>query len=61
MKNLQASGCGVLMYDGGTDQVHNLRFVSYEDMKQIFPGMVRLFLEILYVTDCLSVDRQCSS
>jgi deazaflavin-dependent oxidoreductase (nitroreductase family) len=60
VKNLQASGYGVLKYNGCTDQIHNLRFSTYEDVKIIFPGIVRRFLEILHVTDCLMVEKQDS-
>jgi deazaflavin-dependent oxidoreductase (nitroreductase family) len=58
VKNLQASGYGVLKYNRCTDQIHNFRFYTYEDVKKIFPGLVRLFLEILHVTDCLMVEKQ---
>lgn len=58
VKNLQASGCGVLKYNGCTDQIHNFSFSKYEDVKKIFPGLVRMFLEIFYVKDCLMVESR---
>ena len=57
VKNLQAAGHGVLHYNGCSIQVHSIRYVSYKDMKKVFPGMVRLFFEVLHVTDCLSVEK----
>ncbi len=60
VKNLQASGYGILKYGGGTDQIHTFHFVTYEDVKKIYPGIVRLFLETIHVTDCLTVEKQSS-
>ena len=55
VKNLQASGHGVLKYNGDVDLIHSLRYTSIEDVKEVFPFMVRLFLSILNVNDCLTV------
>jgi deazaflavin-dependent oxidoreductase (nitroreductase family) len=57
LKNIQASGNGILKYNGGTDQIHNFHFSIYKDVRKIFPGMVRLFLEILQVKDYLIVEK----
>ncbi len=58
VKNLHTSGSGVLTYDASKDQVQNPLFVPYEQMKQIFPAPVKLFLELLHITDCLSVEKR---
>jgi deazaflavin-dependent oxidoreductase (nitroreductase family) len=58
VKNLQASGYGVLKYNRSTYQINNFRFSTYMDLKEIFPGVVRLFLETLQVTDCFMVEKQ---
>jgi len=58
VKNLRTSGSGVLRYNASTEIVYNPRFVPYEKVKQIFPGPVRLFLEILHITDCISIEKE---
>jgi deazaflavin-dependent oxidoreductase (nitroreductase family) len=60
VKNLQASGYGFLKYNGDADQIHSLRHVSIEDVKEMFPVMVRLLLHILKVNDCLMVKKEGS-
>jgi deazaflavin-dependent oxidoreductase (nitroreductase family) len=58
VKNLQASGHGVLKYNGDADRIHSIRYIPIEDVKEVFPVMVRLFLSILKVNDCLTVEKQ---
>jgi len=58
VKNLQASGRGVLKYNGDADPIHSLRYTSIEDVKEMLPVMVRLFLRILKVNDFLRVNNE---
>jgi deazaflavin-dependent oxidoreductase (nitroreductase family) len=60
VKNLQASNHGILKYNGCTNPIHSFRFMPYEDVKEVFPVMVRLFLSIFKVNDCLTVEKQGS-
>lgn len=60
VKNLQASGQGVLKYNGNVDSIHSIQYISLEDVKEMFPIIVRLFLRILKVNDCLRVNNECS-
>ena len=60
VKNLQASGQGVLKYNGNDDPIYSPRHISIEEVEEMFPIMVRLFLHILKVNDCLIVSREGS-
>jgi deazaflavin-dependent oxidoreductase (nitroreductase family) len=59
VKNLQALGQGVLKYNGNVDAINSPRYISIEDVKEVFPFIVRLFLRILKVNDCLRVNNKC--
>jgi deazaflavin-dependent oxidoreductase (nitroreductase family) len=58
VKNLIASDSGRLMYNGMESSIHSIRFVSYEDVKDVFPVLINLFLRILSVNDCLIAEKQ---
>jgi hypothetical protein len=60
VKNLQAYDSGNLKYNGANNRIHSLRFTSYEDIKEVFPFLVRLFLRFLSVDDCLIAEK-CGS
>ena len=60
VKNLQASGQGVLKYNGYVDPIHSIRLINIEDVREMFPVMIRLFLIILKVNDCLRVNKEGS-
>jgi deazaflavin-dependent oxidoreductase (nitroreductase family) len=59
VKNLQALGQGVLKYNGNVDAINSPRYISIEDVKEVFPFIVRLFLRIFKVNDCLRVNNKC--
>jgi deazaflavin-dependent oxidoreductase (nitroreductase family) len=56
-KNLQAATHGVLHYNGNSIRVHDFRYTSYEETKKIFPDIVKLFLELLHVNDCVLAEK----
>ena len=58
VKNLQASGQGVLKYNGNDDPIYSPRYISIEEVEEMLPFMARLFLHILNVNDCLIVNRE---
>jgi len=57
VRNLRASGNGILKYSRDTEKIHYFKMIPYEEVKQYFPGIVRLFLQIIDVTDCLMVEK----
>ena len=57
VRNLRASGNGILKYSRDTEKIHYFKMIPYEEVKQNFPGIVRLFLQIIDVTDCLMVEK----
>jgi hypothetical protein len=39
--------------------IHSFSFASYDEMKEVFPVLVRFFLNLIAVDDCLvSVKQQ---
>lgn len=58
VKNLIAYDSGRLMYNGREILIHSIRFVSYDDVKDVFPVLINLFLRILSVNDCLKAEKQ---
>ena len=57
VRNLRSSGNGILKYGGGTEKIHYYQLITYEEVKENFPGIVRLFLQIIHVNDCLIVEK----
>jgi hypothetical protein len=57
VRNLRSSGYGILKYGGGAEKIHYLQLIPYVEVKENFPGVVRLFLQIIQVTDCLMVEK----
>jgi deazaflavin-dependent oxidoreductase (nitroreductase family) len=58
VKNLFANNFGFLRYNGAKNPIHAFSFSSYIEMKEAFPFLVRFFLNIISVDDCLLVVKQ---
>ena len=57
VKNLMASDGGGLEYKGEEIPIHTIRFAKYDDVRELFPYLVRIPLEFLIsVEDCLLVE-----
>ena len=56
VKNLKASNNGILRYVGKEFHIQDFRLVEYREVKQYFPLIVRVFLNIIRVRDCLESD-----
>jgi deazaflavin-dependent oxidoreductase (nitroreductase family) len=56
VKNLKASNNGILRYGGKEFHIQDFRLVEYREVKQYFPLIVRVFLNIIRVRDCLESD-----
>jgi deazaflavin-dependent oxidoreductase (nitroreductase family) len=60
-KNLMASDSGILEYNGEEFEIHKLRHISYEDMKDVFPIWIRLLLSIISVEHCIIAEKNISN
>jgi hypothetical protein len=58
VKNLVALDSGFLEYGGSENLIHSFRFTFYEEVKEVFPVLIRIFLKILSVNDCLIAEKQ---
>jgi deazaflavin-dependent oxidoreductase (nitroreductase family) len=61
VRNLRSSDQGILLYDGETVQIHCFQLVRYEAVRERYPGIVRLFLGVIRVVDCLIAEKRSSS
>ena len=58
VKNLIASGSGTLGYKGEHIGIHNIRHTLYDEVKDAFPFLFRVLLNIISVEHCLIVERK---
>ena len=58
VKNLIASGSGTLGYKGEQIDIHNIRHALYDEVKDAFPFLFRVLLNIISVEHCLIVERK---
>ncbi|MBN2336136.1 nitroreductase family deazaflavin-dependent oxidoreductase [Candidatus Bathyarchaeota archaeon] len=56
VRNLLASGSGVLEYGGESVDIHSFSVAAYEDVRHRFPWLVRRVLQLISVTDCLLAE-----
>ena len=53
VKNLIASGKGILRYEGKEFHIQGFRLVAFKEVEQCFPLIVQTFLKVIRVRDCL--------
>ena len=58
VKNLLVRNFGVLWYNGTRVPIHDFSFACYDEMKEVFPVLVRYFLNLIEVYDCLVSSKQ---
>jgi hypothetical protein len=58
VKNLIASDGGTLGYKGEQIGIHNIRHALYDEVKDAFPFLFRILLNIISVEHCLIVERK---
>ena len=58
VRNLLASGNGVLDYSGESFDIHSFSVAAYEDVRHRFPWLVRRVLQLISVTDCLIAEAE---
>jgi len=56
VRNLMASDNGRLEYKGDEIPIHMIRFEKYDDVRELFPYLVRLPLGLISVEDSLLVE-----
>jgi len=56
VRNLMASDSGRLEYKGDEIPIHGIRFERYDDVRELFPYLVRLPLDLISIEDCLLVE-----
>ena len=57
VKNLLASGDGIIEYGGNEFPLTSFRFISFDEVDAVFPLPVRIFLRSLSVEDCLQAEK----
>ena len=58
VKNLIASRYGILEYIGKEFEIYNIRVTKYDEVKRMFPLLIRSFLSIISVDYCLIVENK---
>jgi hypothetical protein len=58
VKNLVTLNRGFLEFKGSKNLIHSFSFTDYEEVKELFPILVRIFFMALSVNDCLITKKQ---
>ena len=57
VKNLILSDYGIIKHNNEEIEIHNIRHISYDDVKGVFPFWIRIFLNIIFVENCIIVEK----
>jgi deazaflavin-dependent oxidoreductase (nitroreductase family) len=58
VKNLFAAGDGIIEYGGSEFLLISFRFISFDEVNDVFPLPVRILFRLLSVEDCLLVEKE---